>query len=319
MHPAAGRPNYLLSHCSPPEPNSHRRWQTASVLQSYVVTKHLSFIEFAAELGQWDVSPLLLLCLPQKALKNVNHCDRPVLTGARRKSPACGYVPFPAPSLKKTSTSKSRSVFACLVCQIWMLLLFHNRQAVLAKAQPTVAIISCQQHSLEAVASSSSCCLQTRCQYFLAGSTARSHKSFLYFQIYHYGYVWPFQDRRITCVSANINGPWEGLCFNKVDVFHPQRARCVLEWNKCFRNLALPLLILYLQPTVKAFFSLTSNTIWKTLHFISLFLPSCPWMQVLLDHTQGPLCDPAGSSALLVPPEASQSTSGRTRVAPGEV
>lgn len=106
---------------------------------------------------------------------------------------------FPAP-LSKTSISKPTGVSACLVCQIWMLLLFHNRQAVLTKAQPTAAIINCQQHSLEA-ASSSSCCLQTRCQYFLAGSAAKSHKSFLYFQIYRYGDVWPFQDKSIMCVS----------------------------------------------------------------------------------------------------------------------
>lgn len=199
MHPAAGWPNCPASCCSPPEPNSHHRWQTASVLQSYVVTKHLSFTQFAAGLEQWDISPLLVR-LPQTALKNVNHHDRSMLPGTRRKSPAYGYVLFPAPLLK-TIISMSTRLFACLVCQIWMLLLFDNRQAVLTKAQPTVAIINCQQHSLEAAASSSSCCLQTRCQYFLAGSTARSHKSFLYFQICHCGYVWPFQDRSIMRVT----------------------------------------------------------------------------------------------------------------------
>lgn len=86
-----------------------------------------------------DVSPLLL------PLEKVNCSDRSVLLGTIREKP------WPRTLRRAASSSLSLlyrrpislSPWECLPVlsvRFWMLLLFHNRQAVLAKAQPTIAI-----------------------------------------------------------------------------------------------------------------------------------------------------------------------------------
>lgn len=128
-----------------------------------------------------------------------------LLTGTIRKCPTYSqdtpesWVPLHVPSLQETSTPKS----VCLPClsDFGCCRSFTTAKLFSPKHRLLLLLINCQQQSLEATASSSSCCLQTKCRYFLAGSIGRSHKSFLYFQIYCYGCVWPFQDKSIKCAT----------------------------------------------------------------------------------------------------------------------
>jgi len=109
-----------------------------------------------------------------------------------------------------------RECLPALSVRFWMLSLFHNRQAVLTKAQPTIAID--QLSATKPAGNSLLLTMKPSDQApVLFGSeySKKLEKLFYLFRSTTTDMCDPFRTQVLNVsLSANTNGPWEVLCFN---------------------------------------------------------------------------------------------------------